>query len=431
MTDSIHQGPVVCKTKSPSDTSPDKFLCSQPAENDLLNIALISVPQRHVVSVGNMTLASSKHVFLSYFSNDIGYTWSNPVLPVPPTVTVLNSTNNSLTGVSCDTATGMTCTAVGLVNVIYSDPEPVPLVYTSSNGGMSWNKAILPTVPMPNFPLGVLYAVTCDSTGNQCIAVGGGVGLSVNNIFALIYSHSNWSNPISPPPPAGAQTVFLTGVACNSTAQNCTAVGYSQDFSQSFSLLSYSTTDGGTSWSVPSTPAFVGSLNSFNGITCDTNLGTTCIAVGSNASMAYSYKTSDGGATWSGPTFLATPTGASGTNVAHISCDAIAKNCTTTGYATYGNLGQPISYTTSDGGVTWSNPILLTPVASTSPTFLFSVSCNLNDQQCVSVGTTRPSLNFEPVSYTSIIGGNWSTAIFPPAPTGATSVVLNDVSGSR
>lgn len=133
---------------------------------------------------------------------------------------------------------------------------------------------------------------------------------------------------------------------------------------------------------------------------------------------------------WNGPILFTIPSGAISANVGSISCNTQEINCTVVGSAVFENKTVPLSYTTNNGGITWSSPNLLAS-SSSSESGILAVTCNSTDKLCSSVGyTALPTL--KPVAYTSIDGGNtWSSPIFPIPPVGTTKSVLYGIAGSQ
>ncbi|STY31105.1 BNR/Asp-box repeat containing protein [Legionella wadsworthii] len=264
-----------------------------------------------------------------------------------------------------------------------------PLVYTSNNNGATWPKAVLPSI----------------------------AGLT--NQSALI--------------------------ATSCVGPLCTAVGRTRT-NNGLSTLTYSSSDGGATWSAPNvlprTGPLVGSDDSFIiAVSCVKN---NCVSGGAfenNTGMTFplSYTSSDNGITWSAPnvpSIAGLPAGNHGSAIGSISCAGTF--CSAVGfYDDVTNDTQPLSYFSNNNGVTWSEAILPStanyPVGYVSGAKLMSVSCV--GTKCSAVGIIHDPINFvktTPMSYTSANGGqSWSlvkllsTNGLPPGNQGA---FLNSVS---
>ena len=193
-----------------------------------------------------------------------GTSWSIEATPKPN-----GSANNSLTGVSCTSATA--CTAVGLAST--GGGQGVTLAERWN--GTSWT---IQSTPNPTGARGSdLLDVSCTSA-TACTAVGG-YGSSANSgTLAERWNGTSWTIQTTPNP-TGENYDALSGVSCT-TATTCTAVG-------SFTKGPYyAPTQGtlaerwdGTSWSIQATPSPTNS-SAFNQVSCSSTA--SCTAVGSN-----------------------------------------------------------------------------------------------------------------------------------------------------
>ena len=202
---------------------------------------------------------------LSYVTSNGGASWSlsNP-LPLPVDVAANGIQQSELFSTACD-STGNNCNAVGF----YLDNRNnfIPLSYTTINGGKTW--ALGKKLPLPNddaiagIQRSQLTATTCNSTGQQCRAVGFYLNNS-NNMLPFTYTSANggatWSVTVPLPLPVdvasnGIQNTRLQSVAFDNTGVYCTAVGSYLNSNNNVVPLSYSSVNGGATWVLGSTVA--------------------------------------------------------------------------------------------------------------------------------------------------------------------------------
>ena len=200
---------------------------------------------------------------LSYTTANGGNSWSlSKLLPLPGDVVINVSQANELRGLACD-GPGRICSAVGF----YSNNKSniAPLGYTTANGGVSWSLSGI--FPLPNNVAanGIqntqLQDVACDSTGKICCAVGFYLN-SNNNLVPLSYRSSNagaaWLLGSAFPLPRdvasnGIQNTELNAVNCDNSGSYCTAVGFYLNNGNNITPLSYTTVNGGATWSLSTT----------------------------------------------------------------------------------------------------------------------------------------------------------------------------------
>lgn len=227
------------------------------------------------------------------------------------------------------------------------------------------------------------------------------VASTSNNIGAIYTSNDNgnsWTN-IAIPTQSGDE---LLSVSCLSDG-HCVAVGDNQTSS---TILTYTSIDFGANWTLNSSSGD-GKLNS---VYCN-NSG-NCVGVGGvrNSSFVYipiSYYSTDFGVTWQlSPTqpVYSTP----GHSFLYgVSCNQSGQ-CATVG----GSSSVPMSFISNDFGANWTTSV----AAFTFLGFLQSVFCN-EAGNCAAIGNSIASLT---LSFTSTdAGDNWQEAaqIMPtPAP---------------
>ena len=137
-----------------------------------------------------------------------------------------------------------------------------PLTYTSTNEGATWvlrNPLPLPgDVAATGIQMSELHSIRCDSTELFCCAVGF-YRKQNNNLAPLSYSSTNggasWSlsNPLPLPADVatnGIQNSKLQGVNCDATGTHCGAIGFYLTNGNNIVPLSYTTVNGGITWSL-------------------------------------------------------------------------------------------------------------------------------------------------------------------------------------
>ncbi len=331
---------------------------------------------------------------LSYTSASGGVTWALSTTQPP-----LNaSAAGYLSGVACS-GSGSTCTAVG------SDGNSAPLSYTSTDSGVTW--ALSTTQPPLNLSgVGVLYGVACATNGSNCTAVG-----NDGNSAPLSYTSTNggvtWALSTVQPPQDGSGAGFLYGVACSSSGLTCTAVG-----SDGNSLpLSYISTDGGVTWALSTTqpPPDGSGHGSLHGVACFGS-GTNCTAVGTDINNApLSYTSTDSGVTWA-LSMTQPPLDGSGTGYLYgVACSSSGSTCTAVGYDT---TPTPLAYSSTNGGVTWALSTTQPPLDQSGQGSILGVACSSSSLTCAAVGYNGSSA---PLSYLSTDGGvTWALSTIQP-----------------
>ena len=329
-----------------------------------------------------------------------------------------------LNNVTCDDS-GLNCVTVGRISATQ------PMIYNSKDGGNSWSSPVFPSV-LAGATQVPLPGIACDNTGVNCVAVGS--TRVPPKTFAVAYtsmdSGATWSSPILPTPLSGNST--LSSVACSSSGLQCVAVG-----THAGAPISYSSTSGGSSWNtaniLTTQPCFTNTLSS---VSCDSS-GLTCSAVGSSFDettgipVPVTYTTVNGGSTWSAP-ILPSPASSEDSELLAVSCSNSGL-CTATGYVTIGGVLNNLAYTSNNSGSTWSAPILPAIPQGFDGNTLNGVFCGNDGILCSTIGSgqTNPS-NLFPFSYISINGGNsWSSPLLLTVPANIINSNLAAVSGSK
>ncbi|MFI4962794.1 MAG: WD40/YVTN/BNR-like repeat-containing protein [Legionellales bacterium] len=250
----------------------------------------------------------SRHIGLSFLVLS-GTSYSQAIMPIPFVQNKVMTTTSTQTSAALQTAcgsNGQNCLIVGYTTTATN--TTLPLVYTTTDGGNTWSSPIVLSPPT-NGTSNVLTGVACDTTGLTCMAVG--TALISGGYVPLSYSSTDggntWGDPVLPTTHVNTVQSVLSGTSCNSTGLMCLAVGYAIDSNGNFLSLSYNTSDGGTTWGTPVqliSPSGGELFNAVFNVACD-GTGTSCLSVGTSmnptAIAPVSYTSTNGGATWSAP----------------------------------------------------------------------------------------------------------------------------------
>jgi len=197
--------------------------------------------------------------------------WDGTAWTLSPSPQAAGTADDSLAAVSCPTAT--TCTAVGYA----VDGAGAEQTLVESWAGAAWSVVASPdtTTGLPNS----LDGVSC-SSASSCTAVGSAYapGGTAYRTLVLTWSGGGWSAATSPDPSTGDDV--LQSVACGASG-TCTAVGYATTASGIQQGL-VTTTDGGP-WSTVTTPQPGQYGNILGGVAC---VATVCTAAGSEETGA-------------------------------------------------------------------------------------------------------------------------------------------------
>lgn len=309
--------------------------------------------ERHCVALGthqqeDYTPAKAA----SYISENGGKDWIlSSIL-----LSIANTFMNDFTHIACDMS-GTRCVAVG-----YSfDPSiPIhPISVTSQDGGKTWFPS--ETLPKPQTnSSSELSGIACSKDGINCIAVGHYHTSAGTNPYILKSEDGgkNWRIVTSISLPKNSGSVALVSVACDTSVQFCTAVGYYQN--GNYPLF---TTDGGNTWEVSKSPLQVKDPGSLEGVACD-HLGKHCVAVGET----YNVKSSQ-----------------------HL---------------------QPLSYISDDGGQHWSLSKMTT--SQNADRMLIGISCSYYGIRCIAIGNDWTPAKTLPFTFLTLDGGkSWTFKSIP------------------
>jgi hypothetical protein len=211
-----------------------------------LSVSISSHRISHV-TVGSYRTATTPTPYtlpLSYTTNDNGQSWAinaNPLLPAY--VNPASTFGSILKGVTCTPSNGVHCISVGS----YGDynGNQVPSIYTSNTSGQNWTPVGVLTLPSDVLASGTqttsLAGVTCDTQGQACVAVGSYlIDATLIRLYPLSYTStdggSSWtvgnqnfsSTPFTFPDYLTPTSKSLVSVACDSSALNCVGVGVEQ-----------------------------------------------------------------------------------------------------------------------------------------------------------------------------------------------------------
>jgi hypothetical protein len=272
---------------------------------------------RGILSAVSCTASTACTAVGSYL-NGSGFTvtlaerWNGTSWAVQSTPNPAGSTNASLNGVSCPSATS--CMAVG--KFFDSNTSRWTRLAEQWNG-TSW--ALKPTQNASGETFSTFNGVACTSS-TSCTTVGGystAAGASeANRPLAEQWNGISWALKTTPTP-AGATFATFIGVSCSASTACTAAGGYSTTPGANVATQTLAERWNGTSWTIQTTtnPVSIG----FNGDSCPT--ATTCVAVGNFFAEGWN------SATWATETI--TPV-LFGSELAGVSCSAAAA-CTAVG----------------------------------------------------------------------------------------------------
>jgi hypothetical protein len=241
-----------------------------------------------------------------------GSSWTEQAPPIPA-----HAAQGVLNGVSCVSATN--CEAVG--SYAFLSGPSLPLIDRWNGSTWSVQAASPPSGSFGTF----LNGVSCTSS-SACLAVGYTIFGGLADTFAERWDGTAWSFEF--PANRGSFNV-LDGVSCTS-ASSCMAVGEYVDpiTHDQMTLADFSPAP--ARWTPQTTPSPGRTFSVLHGVSCTTNGG--CLAVGSYDTfrgVQVPLVDSWDGANWSFVS-LPTPLGATSSDLAAVSCSALAA-CTTVG----------------------------------------------------------------------------------------------------
>jgi hypothetical protein len=278
--------------------------------------------------------------------------WNGKRWAVQPTPNP-SGTDNSLTAVSCRSATA--CTAVG-----YDDGGTLAEAWN----GRVWAIELTPNPTGTQKTGSALLGVSCTSA-STCTAVGSGPG----GTLAEAWNGKVWA--IEPTPnPTGSESGSLAGVSCASTTA-CAAVGMNGPYGTLAEAWN------GKTWTIEPTPNPSGGIFSqLAGVSCTS--AKTCTAVGGGGHTSAEV--------WNGQTWAIkptpNPTGSESGSLSGVSCTSVTA-CTAVGY--YLNSSNTnLTLAEAWNGKTWTIETTPNPKGIGD---LYGVSC-ISATACTAVGAS-------------------------------------------
>jgi hypothetical protein len=332
-------------------------------------------------------------------------TWNGTKWAVQATPNPSHNRASGLNGVSC--ATAGACATAGS----YESPQGASLPLTEQRTGTGWKLNIPPR------PSGAksseLLGVSC-SAASACTAVGDyHVNLAKNATLAERWNGTTWILQTAAIP-SGAAESSLEDVSCPE-ASACTAVGdYQAHATGPMDPLAEAWN--GSKWSVQATPNPAGAKrSSLYAVSCPA--AGTCTAVGTyynRAGTQRGFAEQWNGTSWR-VTTLATPAGATTTDVAGVSC-ASAHYCVAVGYDnTSTGEAQPLAEAWN--GTAWHVQKVTLPAKAQGAT-LSGVSCTAANA-CTAGGSVFAASGGPFAEHWN--GTTWSYRAAPLPPNGASS----------
>jgi len=294
-------------------------------------------------------------------------------------------------GISC-TSVG-NCTAVGA----YKDNGANFQALVADESAGTWSQAAKITAPSgaATNPEGVLWSITCSSSGN-CSA-GGDYHDGSGHVQAMAATETSgtWAQAVEVTAPTGAAAnpvALLHGVSCTS-AGNCTGTGQYTDGSGNVQAMAATETSGTWAQAVEVTAptgaaanpeAYLASVSCSSAGNCT---GTGRYTDGSGNVQAMAATETSG--TWAQAVEVTAPTGAAANPVAFlsgVSCTSVG-NCTAAGYYTDSSSNDVIMNAVESGG-TWAQATEFAAPANAAGNpgaELEGISC-ASEASCTAVG---------------------------------------------
>lgn len=335
-----------------------------------------------------------------------------------------------------------------------------PYSATSSDGGTSWvDSTTQPSLP-PNISMIQSRSLSCFGS-STCVAVGNytstsagssagvypisfissdsGVRFSSSSVsFTLQSAFSNASSSVTT---GYANYDYVNGLACAGT--RCVAVGSFAPTGSAATTptatnypLSYISNDSGITWTTPEAlftlPNSTTSAT-LNAVACDTSTASTCFAVGNyfttpgSGASAYAqpliYTTTNSGTTWTLTNTPALPSGALGADLTSITCNITADTCVAAGnYTTSTGTLAPVVYEYSNS--TWSIATEQPVVTDLVAPIITGVGCYFGSSiACTVIGSTGTTV-LAPLSFYSanIAASPWTNT--SPSTSGRSGSIL-------
>lgn len=248
-----------------------------------------------------------------------------------------------------------------------------------------------------------LTSISCDATAQRCLAVG--FISKKDNINHVVYNTQDggytWSKPItlyrSIKIPMENWNNRIMKVSCDDAGMLCYVAGSMRTHTKEYMVI-YNTYNGGLTWSKQRFPRKQNSFSHVTGLVCGAD-GEHCVLLGKDEGISgasFVYTTNDMGQTWSELRTLPKSKNRTAYDEAEdISCSDSGLICTVVGgmdgYVQGSYAVKPISYVTTDGGATWSDPQILdqknTTTSANAPSVdeFSHVRCNHSGSTCTAL----------------------------------------------
>ena len=372
--------------------------------------------------IGPNTTASAQQTAV-YLGN--GTFWDSPNI-------ISGTTNYTVNTVWCTPSKSL-CVLGG-----YKNSNNNGFVYTSTDGGTTWT-----AISSANFVSRQIYSIDCSEDGDLCYAS----GINPSNFAPVILKGSAQASEWTVVNLPSSQRGYLNSIACSPDASQCLAVGYYQTTPIAFALDS-------NGWQLNNPQTYAqGAGTVLYTVACSSSLS-QCVASGYYAtntstrppydSQAIFYTYTDN--TWSTAITAAPVTSNTLTSsrIVSLSCDVTGMLCTGVGQSsTNGNVStafqasQTLIYTTRNGGASWTGPLSLAGIGSSTQNVLQSVACTSDGLICTTIGRGNQlngaGANYStPFSYTSTNAGQtWGNIIQMPFAAGNISSDPRTIGGAQ
>ncbi|HAT6978717.1 TPA: hypothetical protein F8R96_09525 [Legionella pneumophila] len=326
-----------------------------------------------------------------YRSTDFGATWQGPLFLTVPA----GATNNKANSISCSKS-GLVCSTVGNIFIGGTNQS---FAWSTSDGGINWLPSVIPLSTANE----ILIGVSCSSDGVKCAAVG--QSLTTGRPIAY-FSKNSGRTWLASTVPAGA-TGSMQGVSCSSSLSTCTAVGLSF---VPLSAVAYYSLDEGQTWFTSSGLDPIEQAVLFR-VSCSTS-GKNCASVGKTLDdlNLIAYTSENSGVTWTKSAPFQLPTNSLPTvELVGLGCSDSGTQCTAVGSASSATVDFALSYSTKNGGRTWSSPTLVPPPNPPGTSIGFNgLFCYPSGVLCFAVGRADLANPRQPIVFETANGGsNW------------------------
>ena len=345
---------------------------------------------------------------LSMFNQQTGQSTSQPVIYSisneeenwRPHVLDQAEQHKTLTSISC---TRQYCTAIG-------QDYGKPIAYTSDDGGIKWVFHHLNQLQND-----ALFSLACSGDkGQYCIAAGRLAGKAA--IFRSVDRGLHWTSQILG---KEGDISYFAYISCSGTNNKyCMVLGHYREKGivgkpmPYVKSIGFRTDDGGLTWTEMYIPHFDTGDTQILSVSCNGVSGQYCTAVGHWMNIPITYTTTNGGFNWT-PNVLPHQEGWR-TQLKTVSCTGdYGQYCTAIGESN-AYISKLISYSSTDGGFTWTSYLINGPIYSNNQlNEAAGITCyGETGQTCLMIGNTTEQHDTggttTPISFISNDGGtNW------------------------